>query len=244
MPPRDDFTKFPKLADVGRWHINNFVQRVSAEIPAGSSVLDAGAGECAYKKYFTHCDYKAVDLAVGNENWAYEHLDYVSALDKLPIPDATFDAVLCTQTLEHLEYPRECVAELSRVLKPGGKLYLTAPMSHPEHQMPYDFFRYTSFGLKSVVSKAGFQTIELLPFGGIFTRWAYELPRALDVFPPVHVNGGSLSARGLLFSPLKLVSKIAVRAAQSCLLLAEPLDKKKDDPFGWYLIATKPAARS
>jgi ubiquinone/menaquinone biosynthesis C-methylase UbiE len=144
MSVNEDFTTRRKIADIGRWFINEFVEHVSGELPVGCSILDAGAGEGAYKKYFRHCNYKAVDLGVGDERWNYGNLDYVAPLHDLPIEDYTFDAILCTQVLEHLEYPRESVEEFYRVLKVGGKLYLTAPMAHVEHQTPYDFFRYTS----------------------------------------------------------------------------------------------------
>src|SRR5262245_40469135 len=147
----EDFTRYSRLGDVGRWHVNRFVERVAAQLPAGTRLLDAGAGECAYKKYFAHCDYKSVDLGVGNLEWAYENLDYVAPLDQLPLADDTFDAALCTQVLEHLEQPRACVKELYRVLKPGAQLYLTVPMAQSEHQVPYDFFRYTSYGLRSIL---------------------------------------------------------------------------------------------
>lgn len=152
----DDFHRYSRLEDVGRWHINHWVRAVAESLPPGTRLLDAGAGECAYKPLFAHCDYRAVDLAVGTEAWNYSHLDYVASLDNLPIRDHTFDAVLCTQTLEHVEWPRESVSEMYRVLKPGGALYLTAPMAHCEHQQPFDFFRYTSFGLRSILTHAGF----------------------------------------------------------------------------------------
>jgi len=61
---------------------------------------------------------------VGESRWNYANLDYVGSLHEMPIEDDLFDAVLCTQVLEHLEWPRESVKEMHRVLKPGGKLYM------------------------------------------------------------------------------------------------------------------------
>src|SRR5437773_2389759 len=115
----EDFTKRPKLQDIGRWYVTEFVAGVAGSLPPETLVLDAGAGECAYKKYFSHCRYKAVDLAVGDNEWNYENLDYVAPLHDMPIEDGTFDVILSTQTLEHLEWPRESVREMHRVLKPG-----------------------------------------------------------------------------------------------------------------------------
>jgi SAM-dependent methyltransferase len=110
----------------------------------GSSVLDAGAGECVYKRFLFIASTKPSISGRGNELELWK-LDYVGVLHNMPIESNSFDAVLCTQVLEHLEWPRESVKEMYRVLKPSGRLFLTAPMSHMEHQVPYDFFRYTSF---------------------------------------------------------------------------------------------------
>jgi SAM-dependent methyltransferase len=239
MNVHEDFTKRSKLEDVGRWFVSDFVRRVARELPPGSHVLDAGAGECVYKPLFEHCRYEAVDLAVGEAAWNYANLDHVSALDELPMGDETFDAILCTQVLEHLERPRESVREFYRVLKRGGKLYLTAPMAHVEHQTPYDFFRYTSYGLRSLLSDAGFREMTIEPFGGMFTRWAYELPRALSIFPALRSPEGKLYSKGVLLLPLKVSCYLMVRAAQRGLLLLERLDKSKNDPFGWWAIAVK-----
>jgi len=146
----ENFSTRSKIQDVGRWYVTRFVENVARGLPAGSSILDAGAGESVYKKYFSHCNYKAIDLAVGESRWNYANLDYVGSLHEMPIEDDLFDAVLCTQVLEHLEWPRESVKEMHRVLKPGGKLYMTVPMAQNEHQVPYDFFRYTSYGIESI----------------------------------------------------------------------------------------------
>src|SRR5690349_11209449 len=166
-----------KLRDTGRWFVTQFAIESARALPARSKVLDAGAGEGAYKHYFRHCEYYAVDLGIGDERWNYTELDCVASLECLPFTNQTFDAIVCTQVLEHLAHPWLSLGELARILKCGGRLYLTAPQAHCEHQTPYDFFRYTSFGLTSLLTEAGFSSIQLRPFGGMCTRWAYELPR-------------------------------------------------------------------
>jgi len=239
MKINEDFTRRSKIQDIGRWHITQFVRSVADSLPPGSAILDAGAGECAYKKYFTHCEYKSVDSAVGESAWNYTNLDYVAPLDKLPIRDGSFDAVLCTQVLEHLEWPRECVKEMSRVLKPGGKLYLTAPMAQSEHQEPYDFFRYTSFGLRSICDQAGLEQMEIRPFGGLCTRWAYELPRAMQFFAGTGLRGGTVRLAGFALLPLRALVFVMIRSAQTLLLWLDRFDKTRNDPFGWSITASK-----
>ncbi|MGD0887500.1 MAG: class I SAM-dependent methyltransferase [Thermodesulfovibrionales bacterium] len=235
MEISNDFSKASRFSDIGRFYVTNFVTHVAAALAPGTSILDAGAGECAYKKYFSHCIYKSVDLAVGDCNWHYEHLDYVSPLHELPIADGSFDAVLCTQVLEHLNKPLESVKEIYRILKPGGKLYLTAPMAHCEHQTPHDFFRYTSFGLKYLCEEAGFKTVDIAPFGGLLVRWAYELPRGLELFPPARLNNW----KGLLLAPFKKIMFAVIRITQMVFLALDRFDYEKNDPFGWRLIAVK-----
>jgi SAM-dependent methyltransferase len=235
----DDFTRHTRKQDVGRWHISRFVEDVSRQIPAGSSVLDAGAGESVYRHLFSHCDYKALDLAVGDDRWNYEGLDYVAPLDDMPIPDASFDAVICTQVLEHTERPQESVAEMFRVLRPGGRLFITAPMAQSEHQTPYDFFRFTSFGLRSLCTRAGFAAIELTAFGGRWTRWAYELPEALAIFPTSGLRTGRPDLRGLAMLPARQVMKALISFLQSVFFWLDRVDRRRDFPFGWACVATK-----
>ena len=235
----EDFINKSRISDIGRWYVTNFVRFVSESLPPGTTILDAGAGECAYQSYFSHCKYISADLAVGDNKWDYSNLDYIAPLDNLPIDDASFDAILCTQVLEHLEYPREAVKELFRVLKPGGKLFLTVPMAHSEHQVPYDFFRYTSYGLKSICEHAGFGKIIITPLGGLFTRWAYEIPRIISLFPSAGIKTGKIKFKGFVLLPLRLVCFIAIRITQTVFLSIDHFDKEKKFPFGWSLIAQK-----
>jgi len=239
MSINEDFTRRSKIRDIGRWHINQFVQQVADSLDSDTLILDAGAGECAYRRLFDHCQYKSLDLAIGEEAWNYQDIDYVSPLHQMPIDDACFDAILCTEVLEHLEWPRESVQEMFRVLKPGGKLFLTVPMSHAEHQVPYDFFRYTSYGLQAICHAAGFSNVTVTPFGGMFTRWAYELPDSKNIFPSHRAPQGGYNSKGLLLLPAKASVHFLTRVLQACLLAIDPLDKTKNFPFGWGVVCEK-----
>lgn len=233
------FIEPDKYQDLGRWHVTAFVRGVAAGLSPGTLLVDAGAGECAYRPLFPHCRYLGIDLAVGEREWDYGKLDAAARLERLPLRDASVDAVLCTQALEHLEWPREAVAEFYRVLRPGGRLYLTAPMSHCEHQIPYDFFRYTSYGLRSLCTGAGFDEVEIVSFGGLPMRFAYELPRLLGLFPAAGLRHGSLRWRGLLLLPLRLTLQALLAVLQRILVLTDRADRVRNDPFGWALTAQK-----
>ena len=239
MKLQEDFTTRSRLADLGRWHVSRFVRDVAATLPPGTLLLDAGAGECAYKSEFRHCRYVSIDLAVGEEKWNYANLDTLGRLDHLPFREGTFDAILCTQALEHVEWPRESVSEFFRVLKSGGRLFLTVPMSHAEHQMPHDYFRYTSAGLRSICAGGGFRRLEIVPFGGLFTRLAYELPRVLLFIPGTGLGSGTIRLKGLLLFPVRALAWTIVRLLQLLFLSVEPFDRIKNDPFGWSVVAEK-----
>ena len=219
--------------------MTRFVENVAKNLPNGALILDAGAGESVYKHLFSHCKYLAIDLAVGESRWNYTNLDYIGPLDNMPIENDLFDAVLCTQVFEHLEWPRESAKEICRVIKPGGKLYLTVPMAQNEHQVPYDFFRYTSFGLRSIFKHAGFQYVKVNPFGGIWVRWAYELPRGLSIFPPSGLFSRTPNIIGIVLLPLKIVMFGIVRLLQVIFFWLDRFDNKKNDPWGWSCEATK-----
>jgi len=165
-----------------RYYVNRFVKRVAREIPQGSTLLDAGAGECVYKKYFDHCKYFSTDYAVGDSDWDYSHIDFVCKLSEIPVPDENFDYILCTQALEHVYNPDEVLAELNRVLKKGGKLFLSAPFIHQEHQLPHDYYRYTKSGLRHLLEKNNFE-IEQLEHGGshllVSARFLKHMPALL-----------------------------------------------------------------
>jgi SAM-dependent methyltransferase len=239
MMINEDFSTRSKVQDIGRWYVTRFVNDVAKNLKAGSSILDAGAGESVYKKLFSHCNYKAIDLAVGESRWNYTNLDYVGPLHEMPIENDLFDAVLCTQVLEHLEWPRESVKEMHRVLKPGGKLYMTVPMAQNEHQVPYDFFRYTSYGIQSICEHAGFNEVDVKPFGGLWVRWAYELPRGLSIFPSSGLQKKKPKVIGIFLLPAKVVAFAFIRLLQITFLYIDKFDSKKDDPWGWACEAKK-----
>jgi SAM-dependent methyltransferase len=94
------------------------------------------------------------------------NIQIYSPLHVIPVADDHFDAILCIAVLEHVINPEEAVAELFRVLKPGGHLILEVPFLQPEHKVPTDFQRYTRDGLEHLVTKHGFRVVRTR---GLFT---------------------------------------------------------------------------
>jgi SAM-dependent methyltransferase len=176
--------------EVNVYEIHKLMQLAQRQLTSGALVLDAGAGEGRFKDYFEHTRYIPVDLAVGDEKWDYgSNRAYVDVV-RLPFQDEAFDAVICTQVLEHVRNPASVVRDLARVLKTGGHLYLSAPQGWHQHQKPLDFFRFTSFALRYLFEQAGLAVDFILPMGGYFWHLSYELQMMhYWLFPPAAVTG-------------------------------------------------------
>jgi len=223
-------------ANVHVRELYGFVDRVSQELPEGARLLDAGAGEGRFRGYFALQQYVGMDLAVGNAAWNYSTLDAVGDLANLPLADATFDAVLCIQTLEHVPEPASVLTELARVLRPGGKLYLSAPQSWHQHQKPHDYFRFTSFGLRYLIEKAGLQVEAMQALGGYFWFLSFQLQNVIFWSMP---RSAALWKRACLW-PLKAVLGLAFQVVLPLLLFyLDPLDRLQDETFGHVCVAVK-----
>jgi len=157
---------YNRFLNNGEYNLKKFVKYISSKIPSGESVLDAGAGECQYKKYFEHTNYVSQDLGIGDNAWDYSQLDIKSEIYSIPVADNSFDHILCIEVLEHLKYPHKAFMEFSRILKPGGTLYVVCPLTWEEHQKPYDYFRYTQFGLQALGNDVGFKITTIRKHGG------------------------------------------------------------------------------
>jgi len=145
-----------------------WVQEQAACVPAGSKVLDVGAGPCPYRENFAHCQYIAHDFAQ-TPGVPYGTIDVISDICSIPLPDGSFDVVLCTEVLEHVPEPVQALHEMHRLLKTGGMLILTAPLGSGQHQKPYHFYGgFTRFWYEHFLPRAGFQIESLEPCGGLY----------------------------------------------------------------------------
>lgn len=161
-----DFLKLPPTT----YYTRRFVEDIAGNVAAGKTVVDAGAGECQYKPLFSHTQYVAVDLCVGDDRWDFSGVDINAPLHAIPLPDGAADVILCTEVLEHVPNPHQVVTELARLLKGGGALYITVPFSGREHQTPNDYFRYTQYGLRYLFEHAGLEVEFIRPVRGDFYR--------------------------------------------------------------------------
>jgi SAM-dependent methyltransferase len=161
------------------------VRDFAGSLSTGARVLDAGAGEGAYRHHFTRQRYMGLDLGIGDSDWNYRELDVIGDLAALPFRDGAFDACLNVVTLEHVREPARVLREIARTLAAGGRLLLVVPQEWEVHQAPHDYFRYTRFGCAWLLDQAGFERVEIRPVGGYFRLLSRRLLNGLQFFPGI-----------------------------------------------------------
>jgi SAM-dependent methyltransferase len=177
----------------------------AASIPDGARVLDAGSGEAPYKPLLAHCRYESADFEMVDKPYAKS--TYVCDLREIPVEDQRFDAVIFNQVMEHVPEPAKVLAELFRVLKPGGRMIYTAPLFYEEHEQPYDFYRYTQFAIRYLFEGAGFRIDRLDWMDGYYSTVAYQQNRMVR-FLPIKPSAVAPGLLGYAMAPLMLFLRV------------------------------------
>ena len=218
----------------------NWVSNVLKNLTPGLKLLDAGAGEQQYKKYCTHLEYVSQDFAAYNPQtvkdglqmtqWEYGKLDIISDITAIPVGDGSFDVVLCTEVFEHIPDPLAALKEFSRVLKPGGKLILTAPFCSMTHFAPFHFYSgFNRYFYQHHLPLNGFQISDIIASGNYYTYMSQELAR----LPHVINDGGKIKLSWIQKRMMHMIKLICDREAES--------DNKTQDLmcFGYHIIAIR-----
>ena len=180
-------------------------------IASDAIVLDAGAGTAPYAGCYHHTQYETLDFEKVDK--AYGSSTYVADIVDIPVEDGRFDHVIFNQVMEHLPAPGRALAELRRVLKPGGTLFYTGPLFYEEHEQPFDFYRYTQFGLRHLFAEAGYKIERLEWMEGFFGTSAYALMVLARQLPlaPSHFRNRLVWL--LAFLPLLALRSVALAAS-------------------------------
>ncbi|MGD0579029.1 MAG: class I SAM-dependent methyltransferase [Bryobacteraceae bacterium] len=215
--------------------IARFLRKRLASV--SGTVLDVGAGESPWREWLPPgTQYFGVDVATAGHfgmrrNAAVVFYDG----ERLPFPDRSFDNVLCVEVLEHIQAPAVFMAEIARVLRPGGALILTIPWSARRHHIPYDFQRFTREGLACLLEAGGFVDVQIEERGtdvGVIANKLLVL--CLRLLRPARLYQGIWSIPvALLCLPVTIVFLCAAH-------LSDRLGSSADeDPLGYAVSARR-----
>jgi SAM-dependent methyltransferase len=172
---------------------------------AGQRVLDVGCGNKPYYPFFsTAAEYVGLDVA-GNPAAEIE-----GRAESMPVDDASFDIVLCTQVLEHADDPAAVIRELHRVTRPGGRVLASTHGVMVFHPNPYDHWRWTHTGLRKLFEEhASWERVDVTPGSGtaagvglvlarvvhLLAKRFHMTPLARPVVAGINVSASALDAR-------------------------------------------------
>jgi SAM-dependent methyltransferase len=184
-------------------------------------VLDVGCGNKPYIKIIEPVCEEYIGLDRSISLYGTDAVDIIGSADKLSFDDASLDTVVSFQVLEHLSEPEHFIREAYRVLKPDGKLLLTTPFMWGIHEEPYDYYRYTKYGLEYLLKKNGFDIISIIQKGSLWTIFSMFINYSMVRFiPKIFLP---------LFYPLFIINQILA------LLLEEPTIKRNIHQVAIYI---------
>jgi SAM-dependent methyltransferase len=217
-----------------------WLERTLRRLSPGMRILDAGAGELAYKKYCSHLEYFSQDFAqysgegdgkgLQTQIWDQSHLDIVCDITNIPEPDSSFDAVMCIEVFEHLPDPLKALDEFFRLLKPGGILILTVPFACFTHFSPYFFCTgFSPYWYETHLISRNFEIQEITANGNFPAFVAQEVGRL-----------SAMAQRYAGFSPT-ILERVGIRIVQSLCERMYKLDKLSHEfaCFGYHVCARK-----
>jgi ubiquinone/menaquinone biosynthesis C-methylase UbiE len=221
-------------------HRTEWIKQTLATLPAGWRILDAGAGQLAHKPFCTHLRYVSQDFGQYNgqgdqqglqtHTWDNSQIDIQCDITQIPEPDASFDAILCTEVFEHLPQPIEALREFSRLLRPQGLLILTAPFASLTHFSPYHFYSgFNRYFYQHNLPLFGFQIQTLEPNGNYFEYIAQELIRLPQI------------ATQYTHRPLSPLARLAAALLVWSLSFVTARDKNSHQllAYGYHLVAQR-----
>lgn len=219
-----------KIFHPNDYHRDDAVRQFAESLPIGARVLDAGAGSCRYRPLFAHCEYHAADKRPVPADPRYHGAfpeNFCGDIESLPRHwFESFDAVICCEVLEHHPEPQYVVRELRRVLKRGGRLLLTAPLTSGVHMAPDHYCSgFSKSWYAHVLEESGLNCISVKPNGGFFWLYGQESQRFNSMLPR--------PARWATWPWFRVLMPFL------CYWL-DGLDARKDFSFGMFVIARKP----
>ena len=207
-------------------HISKF----STQINKGC-LLDIGCGRMPYRQFFRKTDfYIGIDLPLEKSaTKSIKHADLFADALYLPFQEKTFDGVLATEVLEHVPDGKKLFAEISRILKPGGKLLVTVPMVIRLHEEPHDDILNSLLGLRYLCAENNLNVLNIEATSGFWETIGQEINRHFWE----HLNRKRNIFLSAIIIPVCLI-------IQFLAYFLDRLDHDPKLPLGWCLLAEKP----
>lgn len=217
-----------------------WIRRTLSGLPAGLRLLDAGAGELHNRQHCKHLEYVSQDFCqyegqdggapaegLQNKSWDTSRIDLVSDITAIPEPDSSFDAILCSEVLEHVPEPTHALDEFARLLKPGGLVILTAPFSSNVHMAPYHYCSgFSRYWYEHHLTLRGFEIKELTANGDWYALLEQEITRLGGLERQLGNWGWPLAYAYALLGVLYFKLRRSVKAEDLAC-------------FGWHCVAEK-----
>ncbi len=173
---------------------------------ASGTLLDIGAADRWVEPHLpTGVDYVALDYpSTGRDLYGARPHVFADAAH-LPFCEECFEGVICLEVLEHVPDPARVMNQIARVLKPGGRAWISMPFLYPLHDAPFDFQRYTAFGLRRDVEQAGLDIVRLRKSGHALRGAALLV--CLAIAGSAHAQRGWIA---WLLLPVALIAVLAI----------------------------------
>ena len=198
-------------------------------------VLDVGCGESPYAHLLTAgASYTAIDIVHADE-FGMMTRNGIMTFDgrTLPFSNEYFDHIICTEVIEHVEEPKTFVTELRRVLKNGGTLVATIPFSARVHHEPYDYQRFTSWGLKRLFAE--FKEVNISARGSDVVSIAAKL-----LVVAVRLARPKVDMSLIWRLPVFVIIAPVLTVVMAIALVALLFDLgSKSDPLGYSIVCVK-----
>lgn len=202
----------------------------NANVQPSEKWLDLGCGLRPYEAHFPQGCYVGLDVETSGRDESLKAPDYLYDGEVFPFEDSSFSGLLSTEVFEHVPNPETLITEAFRVVKPGGRFILSTPFVWREHEVPYDFFRYTSYGMTELLTRQGFVVEEVTKTTGALETLAMNFIAYIinDLTPKSRVVGGLVTL--LICFPIQLI----------VLVLSKVLPDKKQLFVNLVISARKP----
>lgn len=212
-----------------QYHFNRNLRAAAGEF--NGTIVDVGCGQKPYRRFFSASRYFGIDVPYysGGELDVVPKADVFADARSLPLRDKAIDAVAAFQVLEHTPDPGQVIAEAYRVLKPTGAFLVTVPQSYPIHGAPHDYFRYTAYGIRHLLERAGFRVVSIRGNGSFGSYMGlmvnqYFFQHFFE-FRSRYAVKAALALLKVVLTPALLVAVFVVN------LLALLIDVLHDDPY-------------